>query len=954
MKPTTSMLSIIRSYLAARYKNELGQTLCDEQPANGGGPVWRVVNGQNLRSPVEPTTNGAAGILLDPELGLVLFVIPYAEGNDLRAQAIIASSLQSSLHPLYPPNPPVDEDGPWQVAIHWLVEESAREDWETQIVQLRQQTGFSEELVLEAVFYPAGELKQKLVEHGMPRLLFTTRHVLGQTDQGEAAKWMSADHAVLTELENFREQFTDPEQRRRAELIQNQLGEVVLAVKAGDDTAADPPRELTSLEVQDFRNLGHVRLHFGHSPVSCRVIHGPNGTGKTSLFEALSLALFHSSTRYKAFLRRDERDVTGSDRPRLYAEKYLAPFGGRNHSPRIGLNGKEATSPKLVDSWEDAHRLDLEFSGNLLGQETSQEFLQLSSDELAIRVLTGYSEFAERLEAFVDERVDEATQRRQAFLRNLGLPANITLIDTALSRIAEQIVQRHLPPPPPSLLAWLDQMAETSQLANEFSNLRNDWRHWSEESERGELAAKLASSPASEALFTLENWLTQGNRLTLRTGESLQHLDQRLTAIREHFDETLRDLAGWGEWLERRPSQDSRKSPSGSDLDSLRRQLAEVQAAQQKAMKDGQATRLHLDHLEHVTKAIAQGLVSEEPNNCPTCGADHAAHGGIAKVVAQLRDQVAAARENLLREYRAFDEKAKTIHRTLQERGEMPCPVSAERRAALQEALGWLLPAAVPALENCLKEPLQRKRMLALLQAMQTRPSLMAEINPREEAQRIVRELSARTVEARENFFDQEHWKPVQSEFRKKLAKVVKEHLPATLERLWCELWMNLTSAPWLLPERPSLDVALKRGQRRAVVRVGDRLARYILNQAETHLLGLGWFFARYLTHGRFRCHALVMDDPAQQLDQTSYRDLCRLWRVLVRLHSTHNLPLRLILFLHQEDRALNAARATRGMVDLLSWSPKQDGAPRELELFAPNAEPSHPNAWFQRERAIA
>jgi energy-coupling factor transporter ATP-binding protein EcfA2 len=947
------MLSDVRSYLAARYENELGQILRDEPTTNDRDPVWRVVNVQDLRTRAEPAMDGTAGILLDPELGLVLFVIPYAKGCNLRAQAIIASSLQSSLQPVYPPVPPSDEDGSWQAAIHWLVEEAARADWEAQIVQLRQETGFSEELVLDAVFYPVGGLDLKLVEHGLPRLLITTRHVLRQTDEGEAAKWMSADQAVLRELGTFQGQFTDPEQRRRAALVQDQLGEVVLAVRAGDDTAAGSPRELISLEVQDFRNLGHVRLHFGHSPVSCRVIHGPNGTGKTSLFEALSLALFHSSTRYKAFLRREERDVTGSDRPRLYAEKYLTPFGRFDRPPRIGLNGNEATPPKLVDSWEKAYRLDLEYSGNLLAQESSQEFLQLSSDDLAIRVLTGYSEFAERLEAFVDESVDKATRRRQAFLRNLGLPASITRIDTALARIAEQIVQRHFQPPHPSLLAWFDQVTEMPVPAIELSNLRNDWRQWGDDSERAKLAAKIASSPEPEAMFMLENWITHRNLLTRRTEELTERLDEKLSPIREHFDETLRDLTAWGEWLERCQTQDSKKSLPASDLDALRRQLTEIQTAQQKTMKDGQAARLHLDHLEQVITAIPQGLVAKEPNKCPTCGADHTTQGGIAKVVAQLRDQVAATRENFLKEYHALDVKAKATQRTLQERGDLPCPLSSERQAALQEALSWLLPASPP-LEHRLKDSVQRGRLVALLKALQTRPPLMAEINPPEEAQRIILELSLQIAEARENFFDQEHWRPVQDVLRKKLARVVKEHLPATLERLWCELWINLTSAPWLLSARPGFDVALKRGQQRAVVRVGDRLARYILNQAETHLLGLGWFFTRYLTRGRFCCHALVMDDPAQQLDQTSYRDLCRLWRVLMRLHSIYKLPLRMILFLHQEDRALDAARATRGLVDVLGWSIEQAGTPRELELFAPNAKPSHPSAWFQAERATA
>ncbi len=61
-----------------------------------------------------------------------------------------------------------------------------------------------------------------------------------------------------------------------------------------------------------------------------------------------------------------------------------------------------------------------------------------------------------------------------------------------------------------------------------------------------------------------------------------------------------------------------------------------------------------------------------------------------------------------------------------------------------------------------------------------------------------------------------------------------------------------------------------------------------------------------------------------------------------------------MILLLHQEDRALDAARATGGLVDVLGWSIEQEGTPPELELFAPNAKPSHPCAWFQAEQAIA
>ena len=244
--------------------------------------------------------------------------------------------------------------------------------------------------------------------------------------------------------------------------------------------------------------------------------------------------------------------------------------------------------------------------------------------------------------------------------------------------------------------------------------------------------------------------------------------------------------------------------------------------------------------------------------------------------------------------------------------------------------------------------------LLELLKTLNSRLPLPEEVDPRESSARIARLLRTRIDEARSIFSDPDHWKPVHAEFTKRLAGVMKSVLPETLQRLWVELTLSLTSARWVMPGDLALDLTNKKGERRVSVRVQDRLARYILNQAETHLLGLGWFFTKYLTHGRFHCRFLVMDDPAQQLDQTSYRDLCRLWRVLVRLHTIRGIPFRLVLFLQQEDRSLDAARATRGMVDLLGWAPEQQGALRELELFAPGAAPATPRAWFEQARPAA
>src|ERR1035441_1864875 len=177
MNGTSSLLSTVRKHLAMRYQGELGQQLTDGAEPSVSKPMWRLVKAGDLRSPATAASEAQAGVLLDVEIGLVLFIIPFPSGDDFQAQILGALSLQSSLMPVSPPVAPPDEYGTWQVALHWLVQESARKEWENEIVRLRQRSGFSEELVLDAIFYVSGELDQALVEHGLPRLLLTTRGV---------------------------------------------------------------------------------------------------------------------------------------------------------------------------------------------------------------------------------------------------------------------------------------------------------------------------------------------------------------------------------------------------------------------------------------------------------------------------------------------------------------------------------------------------------------------------------------------------------------------------------------------------------------------------------------------------------------------------------------------------------------------------------------------------------
>lgn len=124
------------------------------------------------------------------------------------------------------------------------------------------------------------------------------------------------------------------------------------------------------------------------------------------------------------------------------------------------------------------------------------------------------------------------------------------------------------------------------------------------------------------------------------------------------------------------------------------------------------------------------------------------------------------------------------------------------------------------------------------------------------------------------------------------------------------------------------MRVNVKRGEQSLQIRMGTAdkapLARYILNTAENHTMGLAWFFLRYITFGRFHHACIVMDDPAQEMDQATYRELCRFWETLVRIHKVGNKPLSLLIMLHQEERALDAARATGGELHLLAWGNNQ------------------------------
>jgi len=237
--------------------------------------------------------------------------------------------------------------------------------------------------------------------------------------------------------------------------------------------------------------------------------------------------------------------------------------------------------------------------------------------------------------------------------------------------------------------------------------------------------------------------------------------------------------------------------------------------------------------------------------------------------------------------------------------------------------------------------------LISWIQVLRRPSTSPVTVEAENESSRIAEAIILESSLAEKAFEAPGNWKVVKDRLTETLAQILHEHLPNTLERLWCEIALNLTTAPWLFPDKPCFGVNVRRGEQRASLRVKDRLARYILNQSEIHILGLAWFFVRYLTYGRFFHALMVMDDPAQELDQTSFRELCRLFETWVRLHRVATHPLTFLVLLGQEGRALDAARAIGGTLGVLNWNGTQTEGLREVNVIGPGFHAPQPTKLF-------
>src|SRR5688572_25760602 len=94
-----SQIQICRDVLEEAYRVRLGTTFSGSIAAisQGRQPVWRNVSDSDLTTEREPNATGAGGLLLDPEIGLLLYILPFGNRINLHKQVVRALGLRSKL-----------------------------------------------------------------------------------------------------------------------------------------------------------------------------------------------------------------------------------------------------------------------------------------------------------------------------------------------------------------------------------------------------------------------------------------------------------------------------------------------------------------------------------------------------------------------------------------------------------------------------------------------------------------------------------------------------------------------------------------------------------------------------------------------------------------------------------------------------------------------------------------
>jgi hypothetical protein len=295
-------VEMVREVLNDKYKAHTGRSLATFSQKNNGGvrePTWSWVD-STLSLNEKGTRYG--GVAIDPDIGVCAFFLPYERSHTAMAHISHALRIRSALLPTEQNSihTDVDINGSWRVALHWLLNPSELSQWLDQVAHIRSDTAHFEEVSIDAIAATNQNWRATLIAYEFPRLLLRTRELLDRKSQARVDDWASADLLVRKLIERFPDHFKDERARLHATEVRTQLGTAGTDSPRADINVSQP-RTLTTLSIRKFRNIDSLSFDFSER-TGASVIHGPNGTGKSSIFEALSFALCGSSFRFKFFV----------------------------------------------------------------------------------------------------------------------------------------------------------------------------------------------------------------------------------------------------------------------------------------------------------------------------------------------------------------------------------------------------------------------------------------------------------------------------------------------------------------------------------------------------------------------------------------------------------------------------------------------------------------------------
>lgn len=940
-----SPLQVAYDYLLEKYRSLKADQSFDfssDFSSESYHPIWQWVDG-DLNFAMSSEAQGA--LLLDSEIGVALYLMMFTEDTCVASQVSKALSLRSDLLPKHNlQDGKSDPNGSWRVMIHWLVDKNNRERWITDISKLRLETARFEEIPVDMIVGSDGKWIEACENHSFPRLLFVTRLVLSKSLPSEIEQWASADQLVISTVKKFPQQFGDTLQQKFASEIVEQMENIYSQEKQENHYPLPSEiKHLSRIRIKDFRNIEKLDLVLkGNEKVAAAIVHGPNGTGKSSIYEALSIGLAGTSKRYGTYLS-DKNDPSTSKWTK-YIGEYVRPLGKSDVEPRISLNNEELHYIDLCDREEAAERLG-GLSGTLMSQEEVGDFLTIDSSELGARIVGFASYIANAIRAYASERYDQARNDQKDFFVKWGLSQKIKNPKTAQSQITMRLLSEQIPSPT-HILAWLrnDDLKTISALRN-IDELIDNWKDWRDDTE---LIAKqfVGGCSHEERIERLTNYLYFFNSLSEKTNKIIALF---MDETQKWSPDLVDELRTWGEWLD---TQGEKDKPSEFHVKDLLRKRKTIEESQHKITKDGMLLGARITHLENAKNFInTSGWDKEYGEVCPTCDSDLRDKKGVLNTIQKISEQTNTRIKQLRIDYSEITNELNNIGKELKDLGLRECPIKQERQGEIIRDIQWLLPEDAN-LRDLIGEEDRRERLCRLISIFRVLPRKVRKYTDEE-----VIEMSQSMATEIKNAFDklllasvsERGWNLVRKKLTETLSELVETHLPSTQRALWVELAMNLTPAPWQLPGRISFSLNTRRSNPTAtiVLKKGERnpLAYYILNESEINILGLAWFFVQYLTSGRFRHSFIVIDNPSQKMDQITYRDHCRLWETFLRLHKVKDIPLTFLLFLENDERALDAVRATNGILHRLQWN--QDTELRIDSLRLMNESFKSPNPAF-------